>query len=52
VVDFDKATQAANNPDRLNEAYDSGDHLHPSKEGGKAMAEAIDVGKFIKREEV
>jgi lysophospholipase L1-like esterase len=47
VVDFDKATRAENNPGRLKEAYDCGDHVHPSKEGGKAMAESIDVRKLI-----
>jgi len=41
VVDFDKVTRDPAHPDRLLPAYDSGDHLHPSPAGYKAMAEAI-----------
>ena len=34
------------NPTRLLAAYDSGDHLHPSDAGYKAMADAINLGWF------
>ena len=33
-------------PDRSLPAYDSGDHLHPSDAGYKAMGEAIDLTLF------
>lgn len=38
-VDFDKALRDPDNPKAFLNAYDSGDHLHPSKEGYKRMAE-------------
>ena len=37
-VDFDKALRDPNNPDCFLPQYDSGDHLHPSKEGYRRMA--------------
>lgn len=43
VVDFDKAVRDPANPEQLLAAYDWGDHLHPSKDGYKAMADAIDL---------
>ena len=46
VIDFDKATQDSADPDRMRAAYDSGDHLHPSDAGYKAMGEAIDLALF------
>jgi len=41
VIDFDKAARDPAHPDRLLPAYDSGDHLHPSPAGYRAMAQAI-----------
>lgn len=41
VADFDAALRDPQHPDRLLPAYDSGDHLHPSPAGYKAMAEAV-----------
>ena len=41
VIDFDKAAADPAHPDRLRPEYDSGDHLHPSPVGYKAMAAAI-----------
>lgn len=41
VVDFDAALRDPARPDRLRPAYDSGDHLHPSDNGYRAMAEAV-----------
>jgi lysophospholipase L1-like esterase len=41
VVDFDKAVRDPEHPERLLPAYDSGDHLHPSPAGYRAMADAI-----------
>jgi lysophospholipase L1-like esterase len=43
VVDFDAALRDPARPDRLRPAYDSGDHLHPSDNGYRAMAEALDL---------
>ncbi|MEV4946625.1 SGNH/GDSL hydrolase family protein [Streptomyces sp. NPDC053755] len=43
VVDFDRALSDPADPDRLLPVYDSGDHLHPSAAGYRAMAEAIDL---------
>lgn len=40
-VDFDKALCDPNNPSAFLPEYDSGDHLHPSAKGYKAMAEAV-----------
>ncbi len=41
VADFDAALRDPQHPERLLEDYDSGDHLHPSPAGYKAMAEAV-----------
>lgn len=41
VVDFDAATRDPQAPGSLQKAYDSGDGLHPSPAGFKAMAEAV-----------
>jgi lysophospholipase L1-like esterase len=41
VVDFDKLTADPAHPERLRAEYDSGDHLHPSPAGYRAMADAI-----------
>ena len=46
VIDFDMALRDPGQPDRLNPVYDSGDHLHPSPAGYKAMAEAVDLKLF------
>jgi lysophospholipase L1-like esterase len=43
VVDFDAAVREPANPTRLAAACDSGDHLHPSVEGYRLMAAAIDL---------
>ncbi len=46
VVDFDKVTRDPQNPNRYNPLYDSGDHLHPSDAGYKAMGDGIDLSLF------
>jgi lysophospholipase L1-like esterase len=48
VIDFDKITRDPQNPARFNPLYDSGDHLHPSDSGYKAMGEGIDLTLFAK----
>jgi lysophospholipase L1-like esterase len=46
VIDFDKATADPHRPDHLAPAYDSGDHLHPSAAGYRAMGELILLSLF------
>nr|WP_068092160.1 SGNH/GDSL hydrolase family protein [Novosphingobium rosa] len=46
VVDFDSAMRDPAQPSRLRPAYDSGDHLHPSPEGYRAMAQSIPLSVF------
>jgi lysophospholipase L1-like esterase len=41
VIDFDALTRDPADPARLNPALDSGDGLHPSLEGYRAMAAAV-----------
>lgn len=40
-IDFDKAVCDPDNPKAFAPCFDSGDHLHPSKEGYQKMAEAV-----------
>jgi lysophospholipase L1-like esterase len=46
VVDFDAVTRDPANPMRMKAMYDSGDHLHPSAAGYRAMADAIPLELF------
>jgi lysophospholipase L1-like esterase len=46
VFDADAALRDPNGPERLLPQYDGGDHLHPNKEGLRAMAEAVDLTSF------
>lgn len=41
VVDLQRVMADPEDPDRLNPAYDFGDHLHPNDEGYEVMAEAV-----------
>jgi lysophospholipase L1-like esterase len=43
VVDADRVLRDPSQPTRLFPAYDSGDHLHPNTEGGRAVANSIDL---------
>ncbi len=43
VIDFDAAVRDPQSPNRLRAACDSGDHLHPSAAGYRAMADAVDL---------
>jgi lysophospholipase L1-like esterase len=45
-VDFDKAVRDPASPDKIQPAFDSGDQLHPSDAGYKAMGEAISLSLF------
>lgn len=42
-IDFDQAVCNPKNPKAFADGYDSGDHLHPSLEGYKAMANAVPI---------
>ena len=46
VIDFDAAVRDPAQPSQFIEAYQSGDWLHPSDEGYRVMAEAIDLALF------
>jgi len=48
IVDFDKVMRDPGHPERLRLPYDSGDHLHPSPAGYRAMAEAIPLSLFAR----
>jgi lysophospholipase L1-like esterase len=47
VVDFDKLMRDSANPNLILPAYDSGDGLHPSPAGYKAMADAIPLKLLV-----
>ena len=47
VVDFDAVTRDPQNLTRFRNNLDSGDHLHPSDDGYKAMADAIDLQALL-----
>jgi len=48
VIDFDAVVRDPAHPEQLQPAYDSGDHLHPSPAGYKAMGEAVPLALFLK----
>jgi lysophospholipase L1-like esterase len=43
IFDFDAAVRDPNHPAKFREGYHSGDNLHPSPTGYKAMADAVDL---------
>ena len=47
VVNFAATMADPSDPQRLNPAYDSGDHLHPNDAGYRAMANAIEVPALL-----
>jgi lysophospholipase L1-like esterase len=46
VIDFDALMQSPDDPAKLDAGLDSGDHLHPSIAGYKAMAEFVPLELF------
>jgi lysophospholipase L1-like esterase len=48
VVDFEAATRDPANPRRFKPEFDPGDHLHPNDAGYQAMADAVDLGIFMR----
>jgi len=49
VADFDAALRDPARPDRLKPVYDSGDHLHPSLAGYRALAETVPLKALQKK---
>jgi lysophospholipase L1-like esterase len=47
VIDFDALMRDPAHPERLRPAYDSGDLLHPSVAGYRAMGQAVPLGVFL-----
>lgn len=48
VIDFDAVVRDPQHPDQLLPIFDSGDHLHPSPAGYKAMGEAVSLKLFAR----
>lgn len=48
VLHLDAAVADPEHPERLREAYDTGDHLHLNPAGYQAMADAIDLALFVR----
>lgn len=48
MIDFDAVVRDPARPDRMLPAYDSGDHLHPSMAGYRAMADAVPLTLFTR----
>jgi lysophospholipase L1-like esterase len=46
VIDFDAVTRDPNDPSKLSQQSDSGDHLHPADTGYKGMGDSIDLKLF------
>ncbi|MBV9883660.1 MAG: SGNH/GDSL hydrolase family protein [Sphingomonadaceae bacterium] len=49
VVDFDALLRDPAHPERMREGMDSGDHIHPSLAGYRAMGEAVPLALFVRR---
>jgi lysophospholipase L1-like esterase len=45
-IDFDRLVRDPDSPQKLSANFDSGDHLHPSDAGNKAMGDGIDLSLF------
>ncbi|HLY63721.1 MAG TPA: SGNH/GDSL hydrolase family protein [Terriglobia bacterium] len=48
VLDFDEVTRDPDHPERLLPVYDSGDHLHLSPAGYRALAKSIPLSLFTR----
>ena len=48
VLDLDAAMRDPAQPNRLRADVDGGDHLHPNEQGYRVMADAIDLGLFVR----
>lgn len=47
LVDFDECVRDPQNPAYFREDLHQGDHLHPNAEGGKLMADYVDLNKLV-----
>ena len=50
VIDFDRVLREPSSPTKIRAVYDSGDHGHPNDLGYHALANAIDLKLFSKRD--
>jgi lysophospholipase L1-like esterase len=50
VIDFDEVLRDPDHPSRMLVRYDSGDHVHPTDDGYRALADAIDLRLFRSRD--
>lgn len=50
VIDVDAVMRDPADPERMRAAYDSGDHLHPSDAGMKALADAVPLRLLTQRD--
>jgi lysophospholipase L1-like esterase len=48
VIDLDEAMRDPNNPNQMAPGLHDGDFLHPSEEGHRKMAEAVDLSLFTR----
>jgi lysophospholipase L1-like esterase len=48
VIDFDAAVRDPSDPQRLQSAFDTGDHLHPNEAGYHAIADAVPLALFVR----
>lgn len=49
-IDFDEVVRDPDHPSRLLARYDSGDHVHPTDDGYRALGDAIDLSLFRNRD--
>lgn len=47
LIDFASAVAEPGNPEQLNPAFDSGDHLHPDAAGYRAMARVVNLSALL-----
>jgi lysophospholipase L1-like esterase len=50
ILDFDKAIRDPEHPTKVRQEYDSGDHIHPSAAGYKAMADLIPLNLLVEKQ--
>ncbi|MET7641196.1 SGNH/GDSL hydrolase family protein [Streptomyces sp. NPDC005438] len=49
VWDFDAVLRDPDRPQRMLPGYDSGDHLHPSDDGLRALGDSVDLASLVPR---
>jgi len=48
VFDWDAVVRDPGNPSRFSQEFDSGDHLHPSQSGYRAMVDSVPMAEIVK----